>query len=153
MPATDTLSPSVLSETTTRDGERPAGVKVIAGLCVIVAVTSMTFAVLLAAGRIPLSAGAFLLGGGLEQLGPVTFFLYAALLLLIAVALWNRWRWSRRIATLLAVIGVVMAMPAISSAVMDSRLFAIAREGAQIIVRVMIVFYLSQEPVKEWFRT
>jgi hypothetical protein len=34
---------------------------------------------------------------------------------------------------------------------MDSRLFAIAREGLQIIVRVMIVFYLSQKPVKEWF--
>ena len=34
---------------------------------------------------------------------------------------------------------------------MDSRLFAIAREGLQIIVRVLIVFYLSQEPVKDWF--
>ena len=34
---------------------------------------------------------------------------------------------------------------------MDSRIFAIAREGLQIIVRVLIVFYLSQEPMKEWF--
>jgi hypothetical protein len=33
----------------------------------------------------------------------------------------------------------------------DSRLFAIAREGLQIIARVLVVFYLSQEPVKDWF--
>jgi len=33
----------------------------------------------------------------------------------------------------------------------DSRVFAIAREGLQIIARVLVVFYLSQEPVKEWF--
>ena len=59
--------------------------------------------------------------------------------------------WARRAAILVAVIGIAMAVPAISSAVMDSRLLAIAREGAQIIVRVMVVFYLSQEPVKDWF--
>ena len=34
---------------------------------------------------------------------------------------------------------------------MDSRIFAIGREGLQIMVRVMVVYYLSQEPVKEWF--
>lgn len=131
--------------------DRPRGVKVIAALCVVLAITALTIAILLVAAQIPLSAGAFLLGGGLEQLGPIAFLIYAALFFLLAVALWKRWRWSRRIAILLAVIGVAMAVPAISSAVMDSRLFAIAREGAQIIVRVMIVFYLSQEPVKEWF--
>lgn len=131
--------------------DRPGGVKAIVALCVIVAVTALTFAILLVAGRIPLSAGAFLIGGGLEQLGPIAFVIYAAVLFLLAVALWKRWRWSRRVAILLAVIGVVLAAPAISSAVMDSRIFAVVREGVQIMVRVMIVFYLSQEPVKEWF--
>ncbi len=131
--------------------DRPAGVNAIVTLCLIGALTSLVFAALLVAGRLALSAGAFLLGGGLEQLGPIVFVLYALLLLVLAFALRNRWRWARQAAILVAVVGVAMAVPAISSAVMDSRVAAIAREGAQIIVRVMVVFYLSQEPVKDWF--
>ena len=46
---------------------------------------------------------------------------------------------------------VALVVPAISSAVADSRVSAILREGAQIMIRVMAIFYLSQEPVKEWF--
>ena len=131
---------------------RPAGVTTIVALCMVAALTSLAFALLIATGRIPLSSGAFLLGGGLEQLGPVAFLLYAALLLLLAIALWRRLPFARRATVLAAVLGIALAVPAISSAVMDSRLLAIAREGLQIIVRVMIVFYLSQKPVKEWFR-
>jgi hypothetical protein len=44
-----------------------------------------------------------------------------------------------------------MAVPGLSSAVMDSRVFRIGREGLQIIVRVVVVYYLSQEPAKNWF--
>lgn len=130
---------------------RPAGVTAIVALCIVAALTSLAFALLIATGRIPLSSGGFLVGGGLEQLGPVAFLLYAALLLLLAIALWRRLRFARRATALAAILGIALAVPAISSAVVDSRLFAIAREGLQIIVRVMIVFYLSQEPVKEWF--
>lgn len=131
--------------------DRPAGITAIVALCVVVGFTSLAFAVSIVTGRAPLSAGAFLLEGGLEQLGPIAFLLYAMLLLVLAFALWRRWRWARRATIVVAVIGVAMAVPAISSAVMDSRFLAITREGAQIVVRVMVVFYLSQEPVKEWF--
>ena len=130
---------------------RPAGVTAIGALCIVAALTSLAFALLIATGRIPLSSGGFLVGGGLEQLGPVAFLLYAALLLLLAIALCRRLRFARRATALAAILGIALAVPAISSAVVDSRLFAIAREGLQIIVRVMIVFYLSQKPVKEWF--
>jgi hypothetical protein len=130
---------------------RPAGVTAIAVLCVLTAITSLTFAALIATGRVPLSAGAFLLGGGLEQLGPIAFLLYAALLFILAFSLWKRFRFARQATLLVAIAGIAMAVPAISSAVMDSRLLGIAREGLQIIVRVMIVFYLSQDPVKDWF--
>ena len=131
--------------------ERPAGVKAISALGVLLAAVSLVFAALLDAGSVPLSAGAFLLGGGLEQLGPLAFVLYACVLLVLSAGLWRRWRWSSRVSILLAVTGIAFAVPAISSGVMDSRIFAIAREGLQIIVRVLIVFYLSKEPVKEWF--
>jgi len=130
---------------------RPAGVTAIVVLCVATALASLAVALLTAMGRSSLSSGAFLLGGGFEQLGPIAFVLYAAMLFLLGVALWRRWRFARQTTVLVAIIGVALAVPAISSAVTDSRLFAIAREGVQIIVRVMIVFYMSQEPIKDWF--
>jgi hypothetical protein len=130
---------------------RPAGVTAIVALCLPAALASLTFAFLLMAGRVPLSAGASLLGGGLEQLGPVAFLLYAAIMTTLAVALWKRWRWSRRTAIVIAAIGIAMAVPALSSAVMDSRAFALGREGLQVMVRVMVIYYFNQEPVRDWF--
>jgi hypothetical protein len=141
----------VLSYSTTFSDERPAGVTVIAALCAIASAAALSFAGLAVAQAVPLSSGAFLMGAGLEQLGPVAFLLYAALMILLAVALWRRWRWARRAAILIAVIGIAMAVPGLSSAVMDSRIFAIGRQGLQIIVRVVVVYYLSQEPAKNWF--
>ena len=117
----------------------------------MVAIASLGFVTLLLADDAPLSSGAVLIGGGLEQLGPIAFILYAVLLLALAAGLARRWNWARRATVLLAVVGVALVVPAISSAVMDSRILAIAREGLQIIVRVIVVFYLNQEPVKEWF--
>ena len=131
--------------------DRPAGVIAISAVCTLVAFMSLIYAALIVAGGVPLSAGAFLLGGGFEQLGPVAFLLYSSVLLILAVGSWKRWNWARRAIILLAVAGIAFAVPAISSAVADSRIFAIAREGLQIMVRVLAVFYLSQEPVKDWF--
>lgn len=141
----------MLSYSPTLNNERPAGVLAIVALCAIAGVAALVFAVLVVTQVIPLSSGAFLIGGGLEQLGPIAFLLYAALMVLLAVALWKRWGWARRVAILVAAIGVAMAVPGLSSAGMDSRILAIGREGLQIIVRVMVVYYLSQEPMKDWF--
>ena len=131
--------------------ERPAGVIALSALCAIAGVASITFAALLMVGHVPLSSGALLLGGGLEQLGPAAFLLYATIMLVLALALWRRWRWARRVAILVAVIGIAVAVPALSSAVTDLRTLGILREGLQIILRVAIVYYLSQEPVQQWF--
>jgi|SRR5215472_3171143 len=131
--------------------DRPAGVSGIATLCVLLGLASFGFAGLLLMGRVPLSAGAALIGGGFEQLGPVAFVLNATILLLLALGLARGRNWARRVTLLLAIAGIASVVPAISSAVVDARPFAIAREGAQIIVRVIVVFYLTQEPVKEWF--
>jgi len=131
--------------------DRPLGVTAVATLCVIVALVALAFAALLEVHAVPLSSGAFLIGGGLEQLGSVAFLIYAALMLVLALSLWKRWPWARRVTIIAAVIGIAMAVPGLSSAVMDSRIFAIGREGLEIMVRVVAIFYLSQEPVKEWF--
>lgn len=131
--------------------ERPRGVIAIVAICAVLAAISLVYAGLLVAGRIPLSAGAFLLGRGIEQLGPVAFLLYSVIVALLSVALWWRWKGARRAAMVFAAAGIAVAVPAISSAVMDERGFAVAREGLQIMVRVVAIYYLSQEPVREWF--
>lgn len=141
----------MISPARTFSDERPAGVTAIVALCAIAGIASLGFAILRVLEAVPLSAGAFLIGGGLEQLGPIAFLLYAALVILLAAALWRRWRWARRIAILVAAIGIAMAVPGLSSAVMDSRIFALGREGLQIVLRVVVIYYLSQEPVKDWF--
>jgi hypothetical protein len=108
---------------------------------------------MITAGKLPLSSGAFLLGGGLEQSGPLAFVLYAVLLLVVSIGLARRWNLARRAAILLAIAGIALAVPAISSAVADSRVVAIAREGVQIIIRVLVIFYVTQAPVKDWFES
>jgi hypothetical protein len=138
-------------QTTIMSRERPSGVTAVAALCLVVALAALALAVLLAAHAVPLSSGAFLVGGGLEQLGPIAFLVYAAIMIALAVALWKRLRWARPIAIAIAVLGIAMSVPGLSSAVMDSRIFAIGREGLQVMIRVVVVFYLSQEPVKDWF--
>ena len=124
---------------------------IIVAVCGLLGLIALVFAALLLAHQVPLSAGASLLGGGLEQLGPFAFLLYGAILGLLGLALWRRWKASRRAAIGLAAAGILLAMPAISSAFGDERLYATIREAIQIMVRVWVVYYLSQEPVKEWF--
>jgi hypothetical protein len=131
--------------------ERPAGIAIVAGLLALAGIASLLFAILLMLQLVPLSYGSILLQGGLEQSGPVAFLLYSAITLVLAWSLWTRRRWARRITILLAVIGVAFAVPAISSAVVDQRVSSIVREGLQVIVRVAVIFYLTQEPVRDWF--
>lgn len=137
--------------TSLHSGDRPQAVAVIAALCGLLAAGSTLFALLLFLDRVPLSAGAFLLGGGLEQLGPTAFLLNAAVSTVIVVGLLRRSRWSRWAVIAFAAVGVLLAIPAISSAVMDTRVLSIVREGVQIIVRVSILYYMTQAPVKAWF--
>lgn len=131
--------------------ERPRGVAVIVVVCELFSAISLALAALLLVHVVPLSAGASLLGGGFEQLGPVAFFLYGASLAVLGLALWRRWKGARRAAIVLAAAGIFLAMPAISSAFGDERIYAVLREAAQIMARVLVIYYLSQEPVKEWF--
>jgi len=131
--------------------ERPSGIAAVSGLLALAGIASLFLAVLVFLQAIPLSYGSVLLPGGLEQRGPVSFLLYSAFLLILGWALWTRHGWARRLTLLLAAIGVALDVPAVSSAVADGRLFAIAREGLQIMIRVAVIFYLTQPPVRDWY--
>jgi hypothetical protein len=141
--------PSLISSHIT--DERPRGVVAVSALLTLTAITAFLLAALVTVHALPLSSGSVLLPGGLEQSGPITFLLYGAVTLTLAFRLWTRRGWARRFTILLAGIGVALAVPAMSNAVVDARPSGIAREGLQIIVRVAVIFYLSQEPVREWF--
>jgi hypothetical protein len=132
---------------------RPWGVAAVCGLLTLVAIAAFVLATLLAVHAVPLSYGSVLLQRGLEQSGPIAFLIFGSVTVALAWALWTRRKWAQRLTILLAGIGVALAVPAISSAVADGRISSVAREGLQIIVRVAVIFYLSQEPVREWFAT
>ncbi len=104
---------------------------------------------LVSPGTVSMSLGAPLLTG-LELAGPYMFLLMAGVSALIGWGLLRLNNWARRAAITVAFIGVVMLVPSVSSAAIDLRA-SLIWGGLGIIVRVMILWYLYQEPVKERF--
>lgn len=132
--------------------ERPAGVTAVAVAFLLAAayLLAVGLTMLVRPGLVSMAAGAELLGG-LELAGPYMFLLVAALSAAIAFGLWRLHRWARWLAILVALIGVVLLLPSVSSAVLDFRLRKLIWGGLVTIARVMIIWYLFQEPVKEAF--
>ncbi len=131
---------------------RPAGITAIALILILYAAVAVAYALLLESGRVTMSSGAWLIGGGLEIMGPWIFAIYAALYAGCAFGLWRLEKWALRLASLLLLWGLLQVTPAISSAVADSRVYAIAREGFQIVWRVMALRYLWSQPTREAFQ-
>ena len=134
--------------------ERPAGVTAVAIAFLLAAayLLAIGLTMLTRPGSISMAAGAELLGG-LELAGPYMFLLAAAVGMVIAIGLWLLQNWARWIAILVALMGVVLLLPNVSSAILDLRFGRLPWEGLGVIVRVMIVWYLFQEPVREVFVT
>lgn len=101
--------------------DRPWGIATVCGLLILTTVAAFVFACLFAVHAIPLSYGSVLLQAGLEQSGPIAFLIYGVLTLALAWTLWTRRSWARRLTILLAGVGVALAVPAISAAVVDGR--------------------------------
>jgi multidrug transporter EmrE-like cation transporter len=100
-------------------------------------------------GAASMALGAPLLGG-LELAGPYMFLLTAGVGALIGWGLLRLNNWARRAAIVVGFIGVVMLVPAVSAAAANFRA-SLPWGGLGIAVRVMIVWYLFQEPVREAF--
>jgi hypothetical protein len=132
--------------------ERPPGVTAIAIAFLLVAAYLLAIgAIMLASpGSISMAAGASLLGG-LELAGPFMFLLIGAITAIIGYGLLRLNNWARRAAILLAFAGVVMLIPTVSGAVVSLRARPLIFGGGGVILRVMILWYLFQEPIKECF--
>jgi multidrug transporter EmrE-like cation transporter len=131
---------------------RPIGVTAIAILFVLAAAYLIVTAavMLLSPGTVSMSLGADLLGG-LEVAGPYMFLLIAVVGAAIGVGLLRLNNWARRLAILAAMLGMLLLLPAVSSAVLEFRIPKLVWGGLGVMGRATIVWYLYQHPVKEAF--
>jgi len=84
-------------------------------------------------------------------MGPVIFVIAALAYALVGFGLLWRKKWARRLAVVVIAVELYFLIAPISSAVADLRIGRIASNGAQIIVRVIVLWYLLQERVVESF--
>jgi hypothetical protein len=131
----------------------PAGVRAIAALFALCGayLAIIGGVMLLIPGTISMSAGAPLLFG-LELAGPYMFLLMAALAGGIAWGLAKRKNIARRIASLVAIAGVVMLVPSVSAATVMVQPKALAVGGLGIIIRVMVAWYLYRPEIADEFK-
>jgi hypothetical protein len=131
----------------------PSGVRAIAalfGLCGIYLGIAGGL-MLVRPGLVPMAAGAPLLFG-LELAGPYMFLLTAVVGAGIAWGLLELNNIVRHAATLVAIAGIVMLVPAVSAAVVMIQPKALVFGGLGIIVRVMVAWYLSQGHIADHFK-
>jgi cell division protein FtsW (lipid II flippase) len=133
--------------------ERPAGVTAVADAFLLAAayLFGVGLAMLVRPELVPLGTGRHLLGG-FAFAGPHIFLLTAVLGAMVAFGLWRLHNWARWLAILCAMIGVVLLVPSVSSAVVFFRFGKLAWGALGTIVRVMIVQYFFQPGVKEAFQ-
>jgi hypothetical protein len=134
----------------TKTKDRQGGISAVAGIFCLAAVACAVTAALTAFGRWPLAWGRYIVGD-LVTMGPVVFVVAAVLYAAIASGLLVLWNWARRMAIVVAAVGLFFLIAPISSAVEDLRLGAIAINGSQIIFRVLILWYLMQQEVADAF--
>ena len=132
--------------------DRPAGITAIA----IIFLAASAYLMLLGAvrladpGAVPLSLAAPLLHG-LEIAGPYMFLIAAAIAALVGWGLLRINNLARRAAIVIAIAGMVLLLPKVSSETGDFSLrFFLA--ALAVIARVMIVWYLWQASTAEAFK-
>jgi hypothetical protein len=131
--------------------QRPAGVVAIAVLFFLASayLTALAIVWFVNPNAFPLSLAAPVLHG-LELAGPYMFLICAAVGVIVGIGLLRLNNYARRATILIAVAGIVMLIPKMSAAAVDisATLFIVA---IQVIVRVVIVWYLWQNWTAEEF--
>jgi hypothetical protein len=88
---------------------------------------------------------------GLELAGPYMFLLVAAVGGVVTWGLFRLNNLARRVAILIAGVGVIMLIPTVSAATIMVQPKMLALGGLGIIVRVIVVWYFWREDVAEQF--
>ena len=88
---------------------------------------------------------------GLELAGPYMFLLLGAVGGLIGWGVLRTNNWARRAAALAAMVGILLLVPRVSGDLIAMQFENLALGGFQIIVRVIVAWYLYQGPVAEIF--
>jgi hypothetical protein len=88
---------------------------------------------------------------GMELAGPYAFLISGWFLLFIALELRDLRNWARVAATFVCALGVFLLIPVVSFAATRFR-WSLLWSGLGIIVRVVVVWYLWQEEMRELFR-
>jgi hypothetical protein len=131
----------------------PGGVRAVAALFALCA-TYLAIAgalMLLRPGTISMKAGAPLLFG-LELSGPYMFLLMALVGIGVAWGLMELNNVVRHAAVLIAVAGIVMLVPSVSGATVNTELKGLVLGGFGIIVRVIVAWYLSRGEIVDQFK-
>jgi hypothetical protein len=129
---------------------RPAGVLAIALLFFTAALASAITEACTAWGVWPLAWGRYV-AGNMVTMGPVVFGVAALIYAVIGTGLLWLKNWARRLAIAVTAVGLYFLIPGVSSAVADFRIGSIALNGALIIIRVVVLWYLMQYDVGKAF--
>jgi hypothetical protein len=129
---------------------RPEGVRVLGLGCLALAAYVALNGLLVMLGKVSFASGTYIMGE-LVTMGPLVYFLVAALVAGLGFALLRGWRWSRRVAVIAAALLVAGSVMPVSSAVVYSQMVGIVIHGAKIILAIVIIRYLMQAEVVEWF--
>jgi hypothetical protein len=132
----------------------PSGVRAIAALFALCGIYLGVAGCLMLfrPGLVPMAAGSPLLFG-LEVAGPYMFLLMAVIGAGIAWGLLELNNIVRHAAMLIAIAGIVMLVPPVSAAVVAVQPKALVLGGLEIIVRVMVAWYLSRGHTADHFKT
>ena len=142
------VSASLFSEASPR--VRPDGVRVLGVGCLALSVYLGINGLLVFFGVVSFASGAYWLGG-LETMGPLIYFIVAVAVAVLGLGLLRGWRWSRRLAIVATGLLVATAVMPLSGAVAYSHIFGVVTQGAKIILAIVIIRYLLQPEVIDWF--
>jgi hypothetical protein len=131
--------------------QRPSGVTLAAILFFLAAAYLCVIGALMLTrpGMVSMSLGEPLLHG-LELAGPYMFLVVGAAGAIIGLGLLRLNYWARWAAIVAAITGVAMLVPSVSAPAGDFR-WSLVWAGLGIMVRVAVVWYLLQEPVRAAF--